>query len=265
MYIETLVGCLIQLKLYSYIEYHKVEAMNTAIILAGGIGSRVGGDIPKQFLTIKDVPIIAYTLEHFQRCADIDSIVVVCLKGWENEIEKCRNDFGIDKIIRVISGGKNSFESISAGVLGISDIMDPKGIVVIHDSVRPIISSEMISDCIDVAKIHGNGCASIPMNETIVKKKSKISGSENIDRSSVMRVQTPQAYRYDLISNLYSKAHEKGVSDSIYANTLFLEFGGEIFFSKGSETNLKVTSRKDLDIIEILINKGSVHSKKKES
>lgn len=239
--------------------------MNTAVILAGGTGSRVGGDVPKQFLTIDEVPILAYTLEHFQRCPDIDAIAVVCIKGWESEVESYREEFGLDKIVRVVEGGSNSLESISAGVFGIADIMDPEGIVVIHDSVRPIISSEIISDCVRVAKKNGNGCASIPMNETIVQKDNADSGHVNVERSTVMRVQTPQAYKYDMIHEMYSEARRRGITESIYANTLLLELGGKVFFSKGSETNLKVTSRNDLDIIEFLIGKSSVRPTKRRS
>ena len=103
------------------------------------------------------------------------------------------------------------------------------------------------------------------MNETIVQKDDADSGHVNVERSTVMRVQTPQAYRYDLIHEMYSEARRMGITESIYANTLLLELGGKVFFSKGSETNLKVTSRNDLDIIEFLIGKSSVRPTKRRS
>ena len=126
-------------------------------------------------------------------------------------------------------------------------------IVVIHDSVRPIITLDVISDCIKVCSENGNGCASIPMQETIVRTEDHKSGDINIDRSNIMRVQTPQAYRLGTISEVYEKAYSEGIKDSVYANTLLLQMGGTIFFSKGSVYNLKVTTPEDLDILRAII------------
>ena len=236
--------------------------MNTAIILAGGTGQRVGGDIPKQFLTVDDIPILAYTLSVFQNNQDIDQIVVVCVKDWENEVFRYRDEYGISKLVRVIPGGTNSMGSISNGVMGIADLMGDNDIAVIHDSVRPLITSEIISDCIRVADINGNGCASIPMQETIVKTDDRISGKINIDRSNIMRVQTPQAYRYGLLKGLYTKAAEKGITDSVYTNTLMLELGGTIYFSKGSTINIKITTPDDLKLFKSLLDHYDVSVKK---
>ena len=251
------------LKLYRLEMPIGLVKMNTAIILAGGTGQRVGGDIPKQFLTVDDVPIIAYTLSAFQNNHDIDQIVVVCVKDWENEVLRYRDEYGISKLIRVIPGGSNSMGSISNGVMGISDIMDDDDIAIIHDSVRPLITSEIISDCIRVAEINGNGCASIPMQETIVKTENRICGNINIDRSNIMRVQTPQAYRYGLLKGLYTRASEMGITDSVYTNTLMLELGGTVYFSKGSTINIKITTPDDLKLFKSLLDHYVVSVKKR--
>ena len=251
------------LKLYRLEMPIGLVKMNTAIILAGGTGQRVGGDIPKQFLTVDDVPILAYTLSAFQNNHDIDQIVVVCVKDWENEVLRYRDEYGISKLIRVIPGGSNSMGSISNGVMGISDIMDDDDIAIIHDSVRPLITSEIISDCIRVAEINGNGCASIPMQETIVKTENRICGNINIDRSNIMRVQTPQAYRYGLLKRLYTRASEMGITDSVYTNTLMLELGGTVYFSKGSTINIKITTPDDLKLFKSLLDHYVVSVKKR--
>lgn len=251
------------LKLYRLEMPIGLVKMNTAIILAGGTGQRVGGDIPKQFLTVDDVPILAYTLSAFQNNHDIDQIVVVCVKDWENEVLRYRDEYGISKLIRVIPGGSNSMGSISNGVMGISDIMDDDDIAIIHDSVRPLITSEIISDCIRVAEIDGNGCASIPMQETIVKTENRICGNINIDRSNIMRVQTPQAYRYGLLKRLYTRASEMGITDSVYTNTLMLELGGTVYFSKGSTINIKITTPDDLKLFKSLLDHYVVSVKKR--
>ena len=251
------------LKLYRLEMPIGLVKMNTAIILAGGTGQRVGGDIPKQFLTVDNVPILAYTLSAFQNNHDIDQIVVVCVKDWENEVLRYRDEYGISKLIRVIPGGSNSMGSISNGVMGISDIMDDDDIAIIHDSVRPLITSEIISDCIRVAEINGNGCASIPMQETIVKTENRICGNINIDRSNIMRVQTPQAYRYGLLKGLYTRASEMGITDSVYTNTLMLELGGTVYFSKGSTINIKITTPDDLKLFKSLLDHYVVSVKKR--
>lgn len=239
--------------------------MNTAIILAGGMGTRIGTRTPKQFLEINDVPIIVYTLSVFQKHKDIDKIVVVCLKDWEKKILKFKTEYNITKLERVISGGKNSMESISNGISGIADMMNRDDIVVIHDSVRPLISFDIITDCLKICKKYGNGCAMIDLQETIVKTKDHISGNININRSDVKRVQTPQAYNYGLVNDLYNEAHQLGITESIYTNTLLLELGGTIYFSKGSEMNLKITTPKDLDIFRILLEFRSEIPEKKQS
>lgn len=230
--------------------------MNTALILAGGIGQRVGGEIPKQFLKIKDIPVMAYTLNAFQNNPDIDSIAVVCVDGWSDEVLSYKERFGISKLDRVIPGGKNSMQSISNGVFGL-DLADDD-IVIVHDAVRPLITQDIISDCISRCREYGNGCASIQLQETIVRTKDRISGNVNIDRSEVMRVQTPQAYRYGDIRDLYSRARDAGITDSVYVNTLMMELGGTIYFSKGSTFNIKITTPEDLSLFEIFLDHGVV-------
>ena len=228
--------------------------MNTALILAGGTGQRVGADIPKQFLRIQGIPIIAYTLSVFQSHPEIDRIAVVCVDGWEDEILRCKAEFGIETLYRIIPCGSNSMESISNGIDALAEDCGPDDIVVIHDSVRPLINDSIVSDCIRVCKTHGNGCASIDMQETIVRTSDRISGNINIDRSDIKRVQTPQAYKVGIVKRLYDDAREKGITDSIYTNTLMIEMGGTVFFSKGSSLNLKITTIHDLDIFEALLN-----------
>ncbi len=215
---------------------------------------RVGKEIPKQFLMVNEKPILAHTVQAFQEHDEIDRIVIVCVSGWEDEVEHIKTKYGLDKIERIIPGGKNSMESISNGVFGIEDISSPDDIVIIHDSVRPLIDRETISDCIAVCKKYGNGCASIPIQETVVRTDDRLSGNEDIDRSNIMRVQTPQAYRYGLVNKLYRDAYEKGIDNSIYTNTLMLSFGHPIYFSKGSLTNFKITVIDDLDLFKILLN-----------
>lgn len=228
--------------------------MNTAIILAGGIGKRIGNDVPKQFLEVDGEPILAYTIQAFQDHEMIDRIVVVCVSGWEDKVREIKERYGLSKICCIKPGGKNSMESISNGIFGIENVSSPDDIVIIHDSVRPLIDEETITDCIEVCKKYGNGCASIPIQETVVRTEDHISSSVNIDRSDIMRVQTPQAYRYDIVNKLYRDAYKMGIRDSTYTNTLMMQLGHPIYLSKGSVINLKITVIDDINLFNILLN-----------
>ena len=228
--------------------------MNTAIILAGGVGKRIGNDIPKQFLEVDGEPILAYTIQAFQDHEMIDRIVVVCVSGWEDKVRDIKERYGLSKICCIKPGGKNSMESISNGIFGIESTSSPDDIVIIHDSVRPLVDEETITDCIEVCKKYGNGCASVPIQETIVKTEDHISSNVNIDRSDIMRVQTPQAYRYDIVNKLYKDAYEMGIRDSTYTNTLMMQLGHPIYLSKGSVVNIKITVIDDINLFNILLN-----------
>lgn len=224
-----------------------------AVILAGGIGQRMDSSIPKQFLEIDNRPVIIHTLIRFQKSSEVDGIVIVCVDGWEERLSELTRQYGITKVTNIIKGGVNGMASTYNGLKCVKNFAKDGDIVVIHDSVRPIITLDVISDCIKVCSENGNGCASIPMQETIVRTEDHKSGDINIDRSNIMRVQTPQAYRLGTISEVYEKAYSEGIKDSVYANTLLLQMGGTIFFSKGSVYNLKVTTPEDLDILRAII------------
>lgn len=227
--------------------------MNTALILAGGVGQRVGADIPKQFLEVKGTPIMAYTLSVFQKHQDIDEIVVVCVDGWHDEVLSYKEKYGISKLSKIVSGGRTGMESISNGIFALLPEAKTDDVVIVHDAVRPLIDESLITDCIEKCVRYGNGCASIPLQETIVKTSDGLSGKINIDRSEVMRVQTPQAYKYGVLHDLYTQAKEKGITDSVYVNTLMMEFGNTIYFSKGSTFNIKITTPDDLGLFELLL------------
>ncbi len=227
--------------------------MVTALLLAGGVGSRVGDSVPKQFLQINGIPVIVYTMSAFQKNENVDDIVVICLEGWEEQVKQYSKEYNITKLKAVIKGGKNTQESISNGVFGIQDFIAPDDIVIVHDSVRPMINDDIINDCIAVCSKHGSGCASIPLQETMIRTEDRISGNIDIDRSKIMRVQTPQAYKYGSIFDIYKKAEERNIKESIYTNTLAIELGYTIYFSKGSIFNVKITTPEDLELMGMFL------------
>ena len=114
---------------------------NIALIIAGGSGARMGQDIPKQFLTVNEKPVIAYTLEAFQNHPEIDAIAVVCIEGWEQVLTAYAKQFGITKLQHVIPGGENGQGSIRNGVYELEKHYAPEDLVLIHDAIRPMVSA----------------------------------------------------------------------------------------------------------------------------
>ena len=130
---------------------------NIALIIAGGSGARMHQNIPKQFLTVNEKPVIVYTLEAFQNHADIDAISVVCIEGWESVLMAYANQFNITKLISIVTGGKNGQDSIRNGVFELEKRYTSDDIVLIHDAIRPMVSAEIISDCIVKTQLYGCG------------------------------------------------------------------------------------------------------------
>ena len=139
--------------------------MNIALVLAGGMGSRMGQDIPKQFIHVHNKPIIIYTLLALQNHQEIDRIQVVCIDGWEKVLAGYAEQFNITKLQHVIPGGKNGQDSIRNGVFELEKHFDKEDIVLIHDAIRPLVSAEIISDNIRVAREYGNAITVIPCAE----------------------------------------------------------------------------------------------------
>ncbi len=226
--------------------------MNMALILAGGSGSRTEQSIPKQFISIYEKPIIIYTLEAFQRHPEVDGIIVSCIDGWHDVLKGYAAAAGIHKLYRIVSGGDNGQTSARNALLALEDMCGEEDIVIIHDAVRPMISQEIITDCIARAKQFGSGLSAVRCQETIMRTEDGGRGSEGIDRNDIMRVQTPQAYRYGKALRAHKEALKRGITNAVYTNTLMLELGAELYFSLGSNKNMKITTLEDIDIFKAL-------------
>jgi 2-C-methyl-D-erythritol 4-phosphate cytidylyltransferase len=238
--------------LISLIEYNdrgKLR-MNIAVILAGGSGKRTMQDIPKQFMNVNDKPIIIYTLEAFEKHPNIDAIIVSCLEGWDDILKAYANH--IKKLKRIVPGGENVQESIRNALYELKDQCRYEDIVLIHDAVRPMVSQEIISDCIVKCKEVGSGLAAVRCQETIVRTKDSIKGNQGIDRSEIMRVQTPQAYYFGKALWAHEEAERRNITDEVYMNTLMLSLGETVYFSAGSNKNIKITTAEDVDIFNAL-------------
>lgn len=231
--------------------------MNVAVIIAGGSGRRMNQDIPKQFLNVYDKPVIIYTLEGFQRHPEIDEIGVVCLDGWHEALRAYSRQFGIDKLQWIVSGGETAQESIRNGVFELKGKCAPDDIVVIHDGIRPMVEDFVLSDILETCRKHGNAVTSLPYNEQIFVIDDEKSTKQYIPRDTLRRVSTPQAYRFDKLLWAYEKAFSEGIGiqASTYANTLMVDLGERLYFAAGSEKNIKLTTRDDLELFKSYVHR----------
>lgn len=227
--------------------------MNAAVIIAGGTGSRMHMDIPKQFINIYDKPVIIYTLEGFQRHPEIDAIGVVCLDGWHDALERYAKQYGITKLRWIISGGKTGQESIRNGVYRMEGMLSDDDNVVIHDGIRPMVDSSVLSDVLRVCSLYGNGVTSTPFTEQIfMADEGGATTTKFIPRDSVRKVATPQAYRFGTLLEAYRRAfrEEIGIYGSSYTNTMMVELGYTLHFAAGSDKNIKLTTKDDLELFK---------------
>ena len=224
-----------------------------AMLVAGGSGSRMHQNIPKQFLTVNERPVIVYTLEAFERHPEVDAIAVVCIEGWQNVLEAYAQQFNISKLKYIFPGGDSAFESRRNGVFELEKIFAPNDMVLIHDGIRPMVSPEIISDCIRVAVKYGNAITAIPCPEAMMTTEDGIVSNGSIPNTNLRRTQTPHAFYLKDICGYYRQAMESGIKSSVSPCSLIEELGGHVYFSAGSEKNLKLTTLDDIDIFKALL------------
>lgn len=226
---------------------------NIALLIAGGSGERMQQSIPKQFLMVNERPVIIYTMEAFQKHPEIDEIAVVCINGWESVLRAYASQFNITKLKHIVPGGSNGQGSIRNGIFELEKYHKPEDIVLIHDAIRPMISAEIISDCIRVTNEKGNAITVIPCAEAMIKTEDGKVSVGCYPREMLKRTQTPQGFHIGDISALHKKALEVGITDSVASCTLMIEMGHQVYFSHGSEKNIKLTTVEDIDIFKALL------------
>ena len=226
--------------------------MNIALIIAGGSGHRMGQNIPKQFINIYDKPVLIYTLEGFQKHPMIDAIEVVCIDGWHDVLWAYAKQFEITKLKWVVNGGETGQESIRNGVYNLEDKCKENDIVIIHDGIRPLVDETVLTDVIMKCQQYGNAVTSMPYNEQIFVIDNEISTIQYIPRETLRRVATPQAYQYGKLDHAYHEAFEKGIGiyGSSYTNTMMVELGERLYFAAGSDKNIKLTTKDDLELFK---------------
>ena len=162
--------------------------MNIALIIAGGVGARMHQEIPKQFLHVENKPVLIYTLEAFERHPAIDSIIVVTLEGWKDILWAYAKQFDISKLKWVVNGGDTGQKSIFNGLSKLKEEgVNDDDIVMIHDGIRPMISSEIISNNLATVQKHGNATVCIPCREVMMMSVGHEYSNECVDRDKLIR------------------------------------------------------------------------------
>lgn len=226
---------------------------NHVIILAGGIGSRVGGPMPKQFLSLNDKPVIVHTIENFEKNSNIDGITIVCVKDWIPHLKEILVEYKISKVTEIIEGGETGHDSTRNGIFSLRSKLGKDDYVIIHDAARPILPQAAINDMLEIAHEKGNASLAIPCYETVIYTDDGKSGNKQLDRSSIMRIQTPQAYNYGSILKLYEQAEKENKHDFIYADLVLIHYGKTVYFSKGFTNNIKITRKEDIPLCKALM------------
>ena len=214
------------------------------IIVGGGQGKRMGTDIPKQLLKLDGVTIIERTLRPFIRCQDVEGIVIVAAENIVEHIEKILHNYTESKkLLTVIKGGTERQDSVWNGLNVVPDGTD---VVVIHDAVRPFITSSLITECVQSAMKLGAVTVTRPIKETVKEIDDNVI-IRTLDRSRLCITQTPQVFRTELILEAHKHAREEnyvGTDDCILVERL----GHPVHSIKGNEINIKITTPVDLKI-----------------
>lgn len=233
--------------------------MVVALLTAAGMGTRMGQNIPKQFMHVENKPLIIHTMEAFQRHPSIDSIVVVTLPAWTDVLKAYAAQFNITKLKLVVPGGATGQESIHNGLMAIKEEMtEDDTIVMIHDGNRCLVSSEIISDSLATFKAHGSAVAAIPCVEAVFRSSDNgLSSTLSIPREQLFRTQTPHTYKLKQLLWAHEEAQKRNITNTAASCTLMQQLGETVYFSKGSEENLKITTVDDMMIFKALL-----HTKK---
>ena len=226
--------------------------MITAIILAGGVGSRLGKKIPKQFVEVLGKPILAYTLEKFQNNDNIDAIEIVSHKDYVDHCKAIAEEYGISKAKWFVNGGASFPESTVKGLFYLEDKMETTDLVMIHGSCAPLVTDEVINDGIRVCREFGNSMAVQQMSLSTCLKDDETCSSKSIDRETIVQVQFPLTFEYKYICDAYKKVIADGSFEKLGLHLQYTVFanGGTMHFSKGDDRNFKITTQADLDLFE---------------
>ncbi len=227
--------------------------MNVAIIFAGGTGQRMRNTAcPKQFLPLYGKPIIIYTLEIFQRHPAIDQIIVPCVEGWEERLWSMAKQFGIDKLTRVVPGGRTSQGSKLSALRALQGICKDDDIVLMHDAVRPLITQKIIDDNLASVREFGNAITVDPFTETGIVSEDGRTVETTIERQKLYIAKAPQCFCYRDALEAHERAENMPDTTTIDTCTIMTALGKTLHFVPCGCTNIKITTPEDYYIFKAI-------------
>lgn len=240
--------------------------MTYAILIAGGVGNRLGAGIPKQFVEVLGKPVIAYTMSVLQNCSEIDLIELVCVDGYQEKLQKIADDNNITKVFKIVTGGKEYENSIMNGVAGLSGIAKPDDVIMIQWAASPFVTDEILKDNIRVCKEKGNAMSACPAY-LLYGSNDGEQANRNINRDTLKILAAPQSFLYRNIVSLYEEVEKNHMFEQVEPHTtaFMTALGIPIYFSKGSQTNIKITTKDDLELFRgYILNKQYLSEHKSE-
>lgn len=225
--------------------------MTVALLTAAGTGTRMGQDVPKQFLHVNDKPIIVHTMERFERNPQIDAICVVTLPSWVEFVRAYAKQFSITKLRWIAHGGDTGQQSICNGLDTIAQDCPGETVVMVHDGNRPMVDDGIICDSLAVFREKGSAVAAIPCAEVVFRGGD--GATEEIPREELWRTQTPHTYTLAKLRWACDEAKVRGLKGMAAMCQLMCRLGEAAHYSRGSEKNLKLTTLDDIDIFKALL------------
>ena len=227
--------------------------MNVALVFAGGTGQRMRNSArPKQFLELYGKPVIAYTLEIFQAHQEIDAIVVPCLEGWLDHLQRIAEKYGISKLIKVLPGGATSQQSKLLALRALRDVCRDDDIILMHDAVRPLITCRLIDDNLTCIRQFGNAITVDPFTETGVVSEDGKTVETTIERKKLYIAKAPQTFYYGDALWAHEAAQNMPDSTTIDTCTIMTTLGKELHFVPCQSSNIKITTPEDYYIFKAI-------------
>lgn len=238
--------------------------MNIGVIFAGGTGTRMHSkDKPKQFLSIYGKPVIIHTLEHFEKCEDVDAVVISCIEDWIPHMRKLVLQYGLQKVRKIVPGGKTGQQSIYNALVSAETLAKEKpdgsrSIAIIHDGVRPLISPQLITQNIECVKHYGSAITTGTVKETIVVVNEQGKIKEIPNRVDCRVAKAPESFWLDEILDVERKAIGAGNITAYDSCCLMSQYGYELHMIEGPVENIKITTPDDIYLMR-------AHLEKKEN
>lgn len=228
--------------------------MNIAVIFAGGVGRRMNTrGLPKQFLKVNGVPIIIHTLQVFERCEQIDKIVVACVPEYINYLKEQVMLYHIEKVAEIVPGGETGQQSIYNGLCCAENIAaGEKSVVLLHDGVRPLIDEDLVHRNIKSVYTYGSGISCVSAKETVVLSEDHVSIDDTTDRSMTFFARAPQSFWLDEILHFQRKAIDEQM-EFVDSCTLMQYYGKKLHIVETSSQNIKITTPDDFYIFKAIL------------